>query len=211
MLSPLGDSAIMVRFGLVLDDGANRDAIRFAQAVSADPVSGVVEVVPSLVSVLVRYDARAISFDRLRGELTLRIGRQPDEERCSLWTMDIDFGGEAGPDLNEAAESLGMNSAAFIARHNREPLRVLTTGFAPGFVYCGFHGEDMVLPRRQTVRASVPAGSILFAAGQTAVTATDLPTGWHVIGSTDFRNFDASREPPTQLRAGDRVQFRTVR
>ena len=87
------------------------------------------------------------------------------------------------------------------------PLRVLATGFAPGFVYCGFHGEGMVLPRRATVRQMVAAGSILFAAGQTAIAATDIPTGWHVIGRTDFRNFSADRNPPTLLRAGDAVCF----
>ena len=86
----------------------------------------------------------------------------------------------------------------------------LTTGFAPGFVYCGFHLEALNLPRRDLVRPQVPAGSVLFAAGQTAIAATDIPTGWHVIGRTDLRNFDPAAVPPTRLRAGDSVVFEAI-
>ena len=40
--------------------------------------------------------------------------------------------------------------------------------------------------------------------------ATEMPTGWHVIGHTDFRNFDPAGEPPTRLGAGDVVTFEAV-
>ena len=117
------------------------------------------------------------------------------------------FGGEAGPDLEDAAMTLGLAPEAFVAAHNAAPLRVLTTGFAPGFVYCGLHREELDLPRRTAVRPAVPAGTILFAARQTAITATPLPTGWHVIGRTDFRNFNPAAMPPTTLREGDEIVF----
>jgi inhibitor of KinA len=97
-----------------------------------------------------------------------------------------------------------------VSQHDAFPLRILATGFAPGFVYCGFHGETLTLPRRSAVRAMVPAGSVLFAAGQTAIAATDIPTGWHVIGWTDFTNFDPNMTPPTRLRAGDHVVFEAL-
>jgi allophanate hydrolase subunit 1 len=48
---------------------------------------------------------------------------------------------------------------------------------------------------------------VLFAAGQTAIAATPIRTGWHVIGRTAFQNFDPQRSPPTRLSAGDLVQF----
>ena len=111
-----------------------------------------------------------------------------------------------GPDLAEAAQALGMSTEAFIAAHNATQLRVLATGFAPGFVYCGLH-EALTLPRRTTIRPSVPAGSLLFAAGQSAITANDMPTGWHVIGGTAFSNFDPGAQPPTLLSAGDFITF----
>ncbi|RYI78382.1 MAG: carboxyltransferase domain-containing protein, partial [Acetobacteraceae bacterium] len=90
------------------------------------------------------------------------------------------------------------------------PLRVLATGFAPGFVYIGFHEVPLHVPRRAEVRRQVSAGTVLFAAGQTAITSTAIPTGWHVIGHTDFRNFDPAGLPPTRLAAGDTVRFEAV-
>jgi KipI family sensor histidine kinase inhibitor len=170
---------------------------------------GVEEIVPNLVSVLVRYDPSRVSFAEVQGELRLRLfGLENAGFELDLGRkIAVRFGGEDGPDLKEVAGLLGITADAFIVAHNRADLRVLATGFAPGFVYCGFHSNDLVVPRRAVVRPKVPAGSVLFAAGQTAIAATDIPTGWHVIGRTDFRNFDPMLERPTVLSAGERLTF----
>jgi 5-oxoprolinase (ATP-hydrolysing) subunit B len=207
VILPLGDSALLVRFAEALDDLANKRTLQFAQALSRDPIAGVVEVVPSLVSVLVRYDPVQVDPVRLAGELGLRMSGTPVANAGQTHRIEVRFGGGDGPDLDEVAAMLGYSANTFIARHNAAPLRVLTTGFAPGFVYCGFHEDGMTVPRRTVVRPLVPAGSVLFAAGQTAIAATDIPTGWHVIGRTEFRNFDPAQVPPTRLVAGDLIAF----
>jgi KipI family sensor histidine kinase inhibitor len=210
MIVPLGDSGILVRFGEQLDDAANRAAIGFADSVLQSPPAGVEEVVPSLVSVFLRYDPMQSDFGGICGELRLRLTGRPSAHSPNTHIIEVRFGGADGPDLEAVAAELGLDAPGFIARHNALPLRVLTTGFAPGFVYCGFHPEGLVLPRRQSVRPMVPAGSVLFAAGQTAIATTDIPTGWHVIGRTAFRNFDPLTDPPTHLRAGDLLTFRAI-
>ena len=207
---PLGDSGLLVRFDTTLSDAGNRAAIALARVLEAQPIAGVLEVAPNLVSVLLRYDPGQGAASTIAGELRLRLfglerakvpaGRQ--------WAVRVTFD---GPDVGEVAQALGMGPEAFVAAHNAVPLRVLATGFAPGFVYCGMHGEEMILPRRQSIRPAVPAGSVLFAAGQTAIAATEMPTGWHVIGRTSLRNFVPAADPPTQLRAGDRVTFEVAR
>jgi KipI family sensor histidine kinase inhibitor len=202
---PLGDQALLVRFGSSLYDAANRAALALGAKLVRDPIAGVIEIVPSLVSVLLRYDPSAIGPIRLAGEISLRLGQADAAGQPTIHDIDVRFD---GPDLAEVAEALSVGVDAFVAQHNAELLRVLTTGFAPGFVYCGFHPEALNLPRRTTVRPRVPAGSVLFAAGQTAISATEIPTGWHVIGRTAFRNFLPESDPPTLLRAGDLIQFR---
>lgn len=207
VIAPLGESALLIRFADKLDDAANQAALALSAALRLDPIPGVVEVVPSLVSVLVRYDFNAIDSVRLAGEIGLRLGNTDELQAGDTHTIAVTFDGE---DLAEVAATLSLRADDFVAFHNKDPLRVLTTGFAPGFVYCGFHDEQLVLPRRQHVRAEVPAGTVLFAAGQTAITATTVPTGWHVIGHTSFRNFDASTMPPTRLAAGDTITFEAI-
>ena len=205
---PLGDSGLLVRFGTDLTDAANRAAIALAAVLDRQPVPGVLEIVPNLVSVLLRYDPLVSAPAAIAGEVRLRLfGLGDAASKASRWTIPTRFD---GPDIDEVATAFGMSRAAFVAAHNARPLRVLATGFAPGFVYCGLHGDGLVLPRRTAVRPSVPAGSVLFAAGQTAIAATEMPTGWHLIGHTSFANFDPTGTPPTRLAAGDVVTFEAL-
>ncbi len=203
-LVPLGDSALLVRFGTTLSEPANRAAVDFARAIHGRLPLGVMEVVPSLVSVLVTYDPVSISFDQLAGELRLLSSVKMEADPTAAHPVSVRFDGE---DLPDVAAGLELSPENFVAAHNAAPLRVLATGFAPGFVYCGFHEAALTVPRRSTVRPTVPAGTVLFAAGQTAIAATPIPTGWHVIGHTDFRNFNPAAMPPTILRAGDTIHF----
>ena len=203
-LVPLGDAALLVRFGTTLSEPANRAAVDFAGAIAGRLPPGVTEMVPSLVSVLMKYDPARIGFEQLAGEMRLLASVKRDVAPAAEHVIPMRFDGE---DLAAVAAELKLTPEAFIAAHNAAPLRVLATGFAPGFVYCGFHEAALTLPRRSTVRPSVPAGTVLFAAGQTAIAATPLPTGWHVIGHTEFRNFDAGATPPTSLSAGDSIRF----
>lgn len=202
-LLPLGDRALLIRFSTELSDHANRATIAFARQLEADSPEGIAEVAPGLVSVLLRL-ADGADFARLRGELMLRIGETVDAAPGVEHDVAVRFD---GADLDEVAGLAGLHPREFIARHNRRPLRVLATGFAPGFVYCGFHAADLMLPRRESVRPMVPAGTVLFAAGQTAISATPIRTGWHVIGQTTFQNFDLEATPPTRLSPGDLVRF----
>ena len=200
---PLGDGALLIRFADRLSDAANVAAIALAQRLAADLPEGVEEVAAGLVSVQLRLRP-GVDFMRLCGELRLRMSQGSVPVAGLLREVSVNFDGE---DLPEVAALVGFSTDAFIARHNQAPLRVLATGFAPGFVYCGFHGDELVVPRREIVRPLVPAGTVLFAAGQTAIAATPIRTGWHVIGRTMFQNFDPLKEPPTVLGAGDEIRF----
>lgn len=202
-LLPLGDRALLVRYATTLSAEANIAAVAAARRLDDTRPAGVVEVAAGLVSVLLRY-AEGTDYRRLCGEVGLILGSEVAAGEPHGVDIGISFDGE---DLAEVAELVGLTPDAFVARHNERPLRVLATGFAPGFVYCGFHPDELVVPRRETVRAMVPAGTVLFAAGQTAIAATPIRTGWHVIGRTAFQNFDPAQEPPTMLNPGDLVRF----
>ncbi|MDP3317129.1 MAG: carboxyltransferase domain-containing protein [Devosia sp.] len=205
LIMPLGDHGLLMRFATTLSEAANRRAVGFVAKVEAARLPGVVEVVPNLASVLIRYVPSIVEFERLAGEVRLLVaGPEADAVDGRVHSVTVEFAGE---DLDEVAAIVGVSRSAFVAMHCAQPLRVLATGFAPGFVYLGFHAEALRVPRRAAVRSRVPAGTVLFAAGQTAITSTDIPTGWHVIGRTAFRNFDPSVAPPTRLAAGDMVRF----
>ena len=207
VIVPLGDSGLLVRFGDSLSEAANAAALAFAQHAEAAALPGVTEIVPNLVSVLLRYDPRQIGFDRLAGEVRLLMGGDRAAVTGAEHRIEMRYDGE---DLAEVCDLLGLTEAAFVAAHGATPLRVLAVGFAPGFLYCGFHPQELHVPRRSLVRPPLAAGTVLFAAGQTAITATPVPTGWHVIGHTGLRNFDPTATVPVRVRAGDTVTFGAV-
>lgn len=209
MLLPLGDRALLVRFGTHLDEDVNLRAITTTQCLIGADLVGVEEVSPTLVSVLIRYDPLKVGFFALSNAIRLALCEPDMTALASNNTLDIEvsYGGDEGPDLDFVAAQCGLSITAFIKAHNQAQLRVLATGFAPGFVYCGLHVPELHIARRTSLHGRVPPGSIIFAAGQTAITATHVPTGWHVIGRTKFRNFTASDNPPTKLQPGDIVSF----
>jgi len=155
-LLPLGDRALLVRFAETLSEAANRAAIALARRLAAEPVPGVAEMAPGLVSVLLRVE-QGSSLETVRREVMLRLGGPEIAAPPARHEIAVSFDGE---DLAEVAAALRLTPASFVARHNAQPLRVLATGFAPGFVYCGFHDAALLLPRREAVRPLVPAGTV---------------------------------------------------
>ncbi len=212
VLVPLGDCGLSVRFANELDGQANQLAVAAAHLLGNADLQGVTEICPSLVSVFIRYDPLKTSFLSLSNHVRMAIISQDFSLVQSTRTheVEISYGGRDGPDLEFVAAELMLGKDEFVVRHNGAGLRVLAVGFAPGFVYCGLHKPEMHIPRRKELHRMVPAGSIIFAAGQTAITASNGPTGWHVIGRTNFRNFNAQNSPPTKMRAGDPVIFSGV-
>jgi inhibitor of KinA len=66
------------------------------------------------------------------------------------------------------------------------------------------------MPRRATPRKSVPAGSVGIGGAQTGIYPLSSPGGWHLIGRTPGRLFSLESDPPSLLRAGNRVRFHAI-
>jgi KipI family sensor histidine kinase inhibitor len=88
---------------------------------------------------------------------------------------------------------------------------VFVIGFVPGFAYLGPLDQRLVLPRRESPRKRVPAGSVAIAESQTGVYPSETPGGWHLIGRTGVKLFDSLRDPPSMFAVGDRVRFTAAR
>lgn len=162
--------------------------------------------VPAYASVVVRFDPLRIAPADAEREV-IRLAK-------TLRRATIEGGREVeipthydGPDLVETAERSKLSIDELIAAHSGRVYRAFFLGFLPGFAYCGVLDPRIVAPRLVRPRERVPAGSVAIADGQTSVYPFDSPGGWRLIGRTDVRMFDATREPPALIRPGDRVRF----
>lgn len=112
-----------------------------------------------------------------------------------------------GPDLADVAKHTGMSEQEVVAAHTGKPWTVAFGGFAPGFAYLVGGDDRLVVPRRETPRTSVPAGSVGLAGEFSGVYPRSSPGGWQLIGHTDAVMFDVDRDPPALLMPGVPVRF----
>ena len=115
-----------------------------------------------------------------------------------------------GPDLDEVADHTGLSRDQVIERHAAAEYLVGWLGFSPGFGYLTGLDPSLRVPRRDSPRTSVPAGSVAIAGPYAAVYPSASPGGWRLLGRTAARLWDADRDPPAVLAPGGRVRFRPV-
>ncbi|GAB6134963.1 5-oxoprolinase subunit PxpB [Thermococcus prieurii] len=203
---PLGDSALLVSFGEVIDEETNDRVHALAGAIEKASFEWLVEVVPAYSSLAVIYEPELIDFERVKRAIReLEFSAEKFEGR--LVEIPVLYGGEYGPDLEFVAEYNGLTPEEVIEIHSRPVYRVYFLGFLPGFAYLGGMDERIAMPRLEKPRLKVPAGSVGIAGKQTGIYPLESPGGWRLIGRTPLRLFNPSKEPPTLLQPGDRVKF----
>ena len=83
-------------------------------------------------------------------------------------------------------------------------------GFAPGFPYLGGMYEKIATPRKESPRLKIPARSVGIAGNQTGIYPIETPGGWQIIGRTPIELFKPKENPPSLLKAGDRIRFNAI-
>jgi inhibitor of KinA len=68
----------------------------------------------------------------------------------------------------------------------------------------------IAMPRRETPRSVVAAGSVGIAGAQTGIYPFASPGGWRIIGRTPLLLFDPARNPAALLTAGRLARFAPV-
>ncbi|BFU59700.1 MULTISPECIES: 5-oxoprolinase subunit PxpB [Rodentibacter] len=124
-----------------------------------------------------------------------------------LIEIPVHYGGEVGLDLAAVAQFHRCSPEEIIRRHTEPTYTVFMIGFQPGFPYLGGLPHHLHTPRHAKPRAKVPAGAVGIGGEQTGIYPFSSPGGWQLIGQTSIPLFDANKEPPVLLQAGDKVKF----
>jgi inhibitor of KinA len=217
---PLGDAAITIDFGNVIDEKINNIVIQLFSDLKTNPLPGMIECVPAYSSIAVYYDiftiARTLTvessvYDFISGLLTERLNQPLKENAGSIRLIKIPvcYEDEFAPDIKELAAKKNISVEEVIAIHSSRQYRVYMLGFLPGFSYMGEVDERISIARKIQPK-SVVAGSIGIAGRQTGIYPAASPGGWQIIGRTPLKLFDAEKEEPTLLKAGDTVQFISI-
>ena len=174
----------------------------WADALQAMDVPGVEEIVPAEASVVVRCERRR--HDAIGLVLDTVVPAAVWTEREPPLTIEVVYD---GPDIADLAYAAQVSVDDVVRLHATGIYEVAFCGFSPGFGYLRGIDRRLHVPRRDTPRTSVPAGSVGIAAGYTCVYPSASPGGWYLIGHTAAALWDVERDPPALLRPGRAVRF----
>jgi inhibitor of KinA len=211
-IAPLGDLALTVTCERTAANEAPDIARALATACAHAALTGVDAVVPAIDSVTVYYDPARVTLHRLTTQIeallsTLTVTHQTSPRTV---TIPVCFAEEFGPDLAALAATHDVTSADAIDRFLDATYSVAMVGFLPGFGYLDGLPARLATPRRAQPRTRVPAGSVAIGGDRAGVYPFESPGGWHLIGRTPRRMFDAARSEPSVLQQGDTVRFTAI-
>jgi KipI family sensor histidine kinase inhibitor len=182
---------------------------RLHAALRALDPPGVVELVPAYRTLLVVADPeRAGALDELAARLPALELPPADAVAGDPVEIPVRYDGQ---DLPEVAGLTGLDVEEVVRRHTAPEYTVAFLGFSPGFPYLVGLDPALEVPRRDTPRTSIPAGSVGLAGGQTGIYPSASPGGWQLIGRTEVTLFDPGRDPPALLAPGGRLRFTVAR
>ncbi|MGH7324869.1 MAG: 5-oxoprolinase subunit PxpB, partial [Candidatus Rokuibacteriota bacterium] len=173
---------------------------------------GVVEMVPSFRALLVSYDPLIVGYDDLVAAIAELSPQADSTVLPPARTVELPccYDPELGFDLAAAAQRMGASVEELVALHAGATYLVYFIGFTPGLPYMTGMPDRLRLPRLETPRTKVPAGSVGIGGGQCCIYSVDSPGGYWILGRTPRRLYDPGAREPILLRPGDRVRFRPI-
>jgi inhibitor of KinA len=211
ILQQAGEFGLVVELGTVISPEINALVQQLTRLLTAQNRPGILEVVPTYRSVAVYFDPLVVTRQDLAASIrTLYTGIKPlklAELPARVVYVPVCYGGVLGPDLEFVARYTGLSAGEVIVLHTNRPYLVYMLGFTPGFPYLGGLPEKLIVPRQETPRSKVPAGSVGIGGNQTGLYPVERPGGWGLIGRTPLRAFDPQRSNPFLVTAGDYIQF----
>ncbi len=232
---PLGDSAIVIRFGADISLTNLHKVRQVVNYLENNWWDGFIELVAAYTTITIYYDAFRIY--NYSSEAVLKSGRshrtvdwlpydyvlQHIEQLLDAYLVDDSEGlaGQLGAimeipvcyeaayglDLAEVADYHQVSMEEIVSWHTSRVYPVYMIGFAPGFPYLGGMDERLATPRKSVPRTQIPAGSVGVGGAQTGIYPFETPGGWQLIGRTPLRLFRPDIVPPSLLKVGDQVRF----
>ncbi|MDT0144483.1 urea amidolyase family protein [Microbacterium sp. PRC9] len=200
---PMGERAFL------LEVGALDEVLPLHAALAASRPEGVIDLVPAARTVLVRVDPRVLPAAAARAWALGAATETREATDAAAPPVELDIAYD-GADLADTARLLGVDAHELARRHAEADWRVAFTGFAPGFGYLVSDDWTFDVPRLESPRTRVPAGSVGLAGAFSGAYPRDTPGGWRLIGTTTAPLFDPDAASPALLSPGARVRFRPV-
>jgi KipI family sensor histidine kinase inhibitor len=196
------DCSLFVCFGNHIAPDVQQLVTGLLQSLERQPLAGQRNLHPGYSSLLIVFDPLVTDHACVEREVRQRadIATRPDSR---LIEIPIHYD---GPDLPDVARLCDVTEERVVSLHSGAEYLVYFVGFVPGFAYLGGLPAELTVPRLESPRKKVAAGSLGIAGTQTGIYPMETPGGWRLIGRTDLKMFEGR----SLLQTGDHVRFRSV-
>ncbi|WP_071393975.1 5-oxoprolinase subunit PxpB [Bacillus tuaregi] len=220
-LFPQGDQGIIIELGSDISTITHQKIRLISAFLEKYQPEWIIEYIPSFTTITIFYhpikiarvtQGRMLPYQYAAEEISKILSNLTGTDEYKPRTIEIPvcYGGNLGPDLEFIAKLNSLTPEEVIEIHTSGDYLVYMIGFAPGFPYLGGMSEKISAPRKKTPRLKIPAQSVGIAGKQTGVYPLETPGGWQIIGRTPHSLFRPHEDPPTLLKAGDKVKFTAI-
>lgn len=208
-ISAFGDTGLRVQFGEHISKEINQQIRSFCMLLEKEKIPGVIEWIPTYTAVTIVYNPYTILYKVLVDQIEKLQNRLSDTELppAEIMHIPVCYGGDKGPDLAAVARFHNLDESKVISVHSGADYLIYMMGFIPGFAYLGGMSNEIAVPRLESPRAAIPAGSVGIAGEQTGIYPLESPGGWQIIGRTPVKLYDPNDSSPILLRAGNYIRF----
>lgn len=227
---PLGDRYLSVEFGDEANLLLNFRVLALQEALEAEAIEGVIEIIPSLRELGLVFDYERTSHARLEAALRPLLPRIKDPTtlksrlvRLPVW-YDDPWSAETARRFNVeknidfVARCNGMTVEQVIATHTASDYWVVCVGFTPGCYFSRVLDPSkwITAPKYKTPRSDTPARALALAGFSTGAYPVASPGGYQLVGRLAVNIYEPEPrnegfpEDGVLLRAGDRLRYYSV-
>ncbi|MCJ2530940.1 MAG: carboxyltransferase domain-containing protein [Candidatus Thermoplasmatota archaeon] len=234
-----GDRYVFVEFAIDMALEENFKTLSLAEAIEQADIEGIVEVIPSICSMLVEYDRTVIQADPLieklkaieasmthLTEIPTRIidfpalFADPWTTECAETFKSHQQNGQV-PNIDFVAEINGFSDReSFIDALCATPYWTVMVGFTPGLPWLypmGVSGKDVIqAPKYNRPRTWTPSRAVGLGGAFLAIYSVRNPGGYQLLMRTTNPIYDPKQEHPdfmenpVLLKPGDILKWRSV-
>ncbi len=210
-ITQVSENSLLVQFKESFSTHLSVYIARCGDAITAHFGDKLLNTIPSYDALLITFQPYlADNFLSEVEDVLVGISHEHNVDDGEVISIPTYYNEEVAEFLNEILDDTGYELDELIDQHTAKPFFVYMIGFCPGFGYMGELPKQMQLPRRKVPQLKIPVGSVAIADFQTAIYPIEMPGGWHIIGRTPLKVFDAEREKQSLFKQGDLVQFKAI-
>ncbi|KRN27807.1 5-oxoprolinase subunit PxpB [Liquorilactobacillus mali] len=205
---PVGEQTILIHFEEKIDITENLIIHKLTKIIS-NKIPYITAVTPAYCSIMINFDVFKITFREIVEQLKTVINNfdfSQEDARAKIIEVPVCYDREFAIDIEEIASFAHMSIANLIELHSKVNYFIYMLGFMPYYPYLGTTPDRIGMPRLESPRAKVPAGSVALAGKQAGIYPVESPGGWRIIGRTPIELYNP-RNPRTRYEAGDYLHF----